>query len=132
MKVIGIIFSLSGGQLIMAVALSTFFLIGCGTICYFLWKKRRDGYLKKYGLPTETDFLRVELNTNLEVNGQHPFRVLTQWKNPVTSDMHIFHSGNIWFDPSKYLEGTKIIVYMERNNPRKYYLDLSFLPKVVT
>jgi hypothetical protein len=126
------VFSLTDGQLIISVALSIFFLIGCGTIYYFLWKKRKDKYLKKYGIPTETDFLRVELNTSLEVNGQHPFRVLTRWKNPVTNDVHIFHSDNIWFDPSKYLEGTKIVVYMERNNPRKYYLDLAFLPKVIT
>ena len=83
-------------------------------------------------MPIETDFLRVELNTNLEVNGRHPFCVLTQWKNPLTNAMHIFHSDNIWFDPPKYLEDTKIIVYMEKNNPKKYYLDLSFLPKAIT
>ena len=132
MKVIASIFSLSSGQLILAGVVVVFFLIGGGTILFMLLKKRRDKYLKKYGIPIETDSLRVELNTNLEVNGRHPFRVLTQWKNPVTNDVHIFHSNNIWFDPSKYIEGTKIIVYIERNNPKKYYLDLSFLPKVTT
>jgi hypothetical protein len=126
------VLSWSDGQLIIAGALLAFFLIAGVTIYYLLWKKRRDEYLKKYGIPIETDFQRVELNTNSEVNGLHPFRVLTKWKNPVTNDVHIFHSNNIWFDPSKYMEGTKIIVYIERNNPKKYYLDLSFLPKVIT
>ena len=118
--------------MIIAGAVLVFFLIIGGTIYYLLWKKRKDKYLKKYGMPIETDFLRVEPNTNLEVNGRHPFRVLTQWKNPLTNDMHIFHSDNIWFDQSKYIEGTKVIVYIERNNPKKYYLDLSFLPKAIT
>ena len=111
MKVMVIIFSWSGGQLIFAGAVLIFFLIISGTIYHLPWKKRKDEYLKKYGISIETDFLRVELNTSLEVNGRHPFRVLTQWKNPVTNDMHIFHSNNIWFDPSTYIEGTKIIVY---------------------
>ena len=132
MRVIAIIFSLSSGQLIIAGAVLVFFLVAGGTIYYLLWKKRREKYLKKYGIPIETDFQSVEINTSLEVNGQHPFRVLSQWKNPVTNDVHIFHSNNIWFNPSKYIEGTKIIVYIERNNPKKYYLDLSFLPKVIT
>jgi len=125
------VFSWSGGQLIIAAALLAFFLIAGGTLYHWLWKKRRHKYLRKYGIPIETDFLRVELNTSLEVNGRHPFRVLTQWRNPITNEMHVFHSNNIWFDPTKYLEGTKIIIYVERNNPEKYYLDLSFLPKAI-
>jgi hypothetical protein len=76
--------SLNNGQLIIAGALLVFFLIAGDAIYYLLWKKRKDKYLKKYGIPIETNFLRVELNTSLEVNGRHPFRVLTQWKNPAT------------------------------------------------
>ena len=50
---------LSNGQLIIAGALLVFFLIAGGTIYYLLWKKRRDKYLRKYGIPTETNFLKV-------------------------------------------------------------------------
>jgi hypothetical protein len=36
--------------------------------------------------------------------------------------------SNLWYDPSGQIDREKITVFMERNNPTKYYVDLSFLP----
>ena len=107
-----------------------FFLIGIGMFLVGGLKNRKEAFLKLHGIPIQTKFQSVELNTALSVNGRHPFRVLGQWQNPATSEVHIFHSNNLWFDPSEYLEGKNITVFIEKNNPKKFYVDLSFLPKL--
>ena len=123
-------FSLWGGSAILGGMGGVFFLIGTGIILAGTMKSRRDEYLRKNGTPIETEYQSVELNTALSVNGAHPFRVLTQWQNPSTSDLHIFKSNNMWFDPSSYIKSKKITVFIEKDNPKKYSVDLSFLPKL--
>ena len=87
-------------------------------------------YLKKRGVPIQTKFQCVEINNSVSVDGVHPFVVLTQWQNPSTSELHIFRSDDLQFDPSDYMKSERITVFIEENNPKKYYVDLSFLPKL--
>ena len=72
------------------------------------------------------------INKSLTVNDRSPFLILTQWLNPATSELHIFESNNIWFDPTNHIKTKKIRVFIDRKNPKKYYVDLSFLPKVAS
>jgi hypothetical protein len=58
------------------------------------------------------------------------YRICAQWTNPVTSEIHIFNSENIWFDPADHINTDEVTVLIERDNPKKYYVDISFLPKV--
>jgi len=94
-------------------------------------RKRADEYLKRNGQQISTDFQSVTLNTSLQVNGRSPFRIFSQWCNPDTSEVHIFHSKNIWFDPTQYIEQKQITVFVYRRNMKKYFMDVSFLPKLV-
>ncbi|SEH70836.1 Protein of unknown function [Rheinheimera pacifica] len=123
-------FSLWGVALILAGMGAVFFLVGAGIIVFIALKGRQDDMLKTSGVAIETQYQSVEQNTALSVNGKHPFRVLTQWQNPATSDIHIFKSNNLWFDPSAYIKQDTIRVFIARGNPAKYYVDLSFLPKL--
>jgi hypothetical protein len=123
-------FSLWGVALILAAMGAVFFLIGAGIILVIALKGRQDKMLKASGIAIETRYQGVEQNTTLSVNGKHPFRVLTQWQNPATSDIHIFKSNNLWFDPSAYIDRETIKVFIAQGNPAKYYVDLSFLPKL--
>lgn len=114
-----------------------FFLIGIGmittgvTIIYRgRLKLREREYLRKYGRPIETDLMSVELNKNYGVNDRHPFRIHTQWQDPITSNIHIFTSDNLWFDPTKYVNKRTITVFIEKGDPKKYFMDISFLPKL--
>lgn len=125
-------FSLWGGSVIVAGLGSVFGLIGGGIIVGRRFIRVRDEGLRRSGTPIETEFQSVQLNTAIEVNGRHPFRVLTQWQNPATSQIHVFHSHNLWFDPTKYLTEKQITVYIQPGNPKKYYVDLSFLPQLAT
>lgn len=123
-------FSLWGGPIFLSGIGAVFFIIGAGIILVGSQKSRKDEFLRKNGTPIETEFQSVEQNTALSVNGKHPFMVLTQWLNPATSELHIFKSNNLWFDPSSFIKTKKITVFIENNNPKKYFVDLSFLPRL--
>ena len=123
-------FSLWGGAVILGGLGGVFFLVGSGIVLASLLKSRKDEFLIKNGMRLETDYQSVEQNTALSVNGRHPFRVLTQWQNPATSELHVFKSNNLWFDPSSYIKSKKITVFIEKNNPKNYFVDLSFLPRL--
>jgi hypothetical protein len=123
-------FNLWFGHLILGGLGSVFFLTGGGIMVAAAMKARQDEYLKTQGTPIETTFQSVELNTSLRVNGRSPFRVVTQWQNPATSKLHVFESENLWFDPTSYIQGNKITVFIKPDNPKKYYVDVSFLPKL--
>lgn len=123
-------FSLWGVAIILAGIGAVFFLTGAGIIVFVRLKSRQDEMLKTSGVAIETQYHSVEQNTALSLNGKHPFRVFTQWQNPATSDIHIFKSNNLWFDPSAYIKQETIRVFIAKGNPAKYYVDLSFLPKL--
>lgn len=90
-------------------------------------KRRRDAFLRSHGIPVETEFLSVEQNTSVFINGSHPYQVLTQWLNPATSEVHLFKSDNLWLSPSSDFKDRKITVWIDGSHPSHYWVDLSFL-----
>jgi len=78
----------------------------------------------------ETAYKGVELNESLRVNGRSPFQIITQSLDPASDTVRIFESENIWFDPSEYIESETIDVFIDPNDPEKYVMDISFLPKL--
>ena len=104
--------------------------IGGGTLLVRRVRAVQHARLKREGQPIETDFQNVQVNTQLAVNGAYPWRIVTQWKNPATGELHLFHSENIWFDPSAHISSKRITVYLDPANQKKYYVDISFLPKL--
>ncbi|HEC12850.1 MAG TPA: DUF3592 domain-containing protein [Acidiferrobacteraceae bacterium] len=124
------LFSLWGAALIVGILGGVFFLVGGGIALTTFLKNRKNEYLRKQGTPISAKFLSVEINRNIRVNRRSPFRVLAQWQNPATSEIHVFKSNNLWFDPTDHIPDRDITVFIERNNPDKYLVDLSFLPKL--
>lgn len=118
------------GVMIIGGLGSVFFLIGFGIFFLKRLKERKIQSLKDTGTRIITDIQSVSINTSYKVNGRSPFVIYSQWKNPATSEIHIFESDNIWFDPTDYIKTREITVLIARNNPKKYYTDLSFLPKL--
>ncbi len=66
------------------------------------------------------------------MNGQSPFRIVTQWQDPATATIHLFRSDNLWFDPTDHIPGESINVYIRPDNPKRYWVDTSFLPKMAS
>jgi len=123
-------FSVWGGAVILAVLGGVFFIIGFGIIIFGVFKQRKQDYLLRRGTRVSTKFQVVSRNTSFEVNGKNPYVISSQWLNPRTKQLHIFESDNIWFDPEGHISVDKIMVYIEPDDPSKYYMDISFLPKL--
>lgn len=123
-------FSLRGASTILGGIGSVFFLVGFSIILLGSLKGKKIEYLRKNGIPIKAKFQSVERNGSLKVNGKNPYQICVQWENPATSEVHVFNSENIWFDPTDHINNDEITVLIEKNKPEKYHVDISFLPKV--
>jgi hypothetical protein len=121
-------FSLWGATVIVGGLGTVFLLIGALLIIVPRMNARADDRLRHEGVPVDADLQSVDLNTTVTVNGRNPFRITAQWQDPTTSRVYVFVSRNIWFDPSKYITGKSVRVFIAQGNPKRYYVDLSFLP----
>ena len=117
-----------GGTLIALGLGSVFFIPSLGFIAYGWRKAGKQDYLRQNGMAVEANFQSVECNHRVLVNGRHPFRVVCNWRNPATQQVHRLESERIWYDPSDYINVSKVRVFVDKQNPRKYYMDISFLP----
>jgi hypothetical protein len=109
---LGLVFALVGGIWLSVVARS----------------KRLNEWLQINGTRVLAQLQGVELNRGLEVNGRNPYRIMAQWLNPATNRIHIFHSENLWFDPRRFVSGPTVQVLIDPNDPKRYHMDVSFLP----
>lgn len=125
-------FSLWGGVLIMGILGGAFFLVGSLMVIVPLIRKGRGAKLRESGQLVTARIQGVEQNTSLVMNGQSPFRIVTQWQDPATAKLHVFRSDNLWFDPTDHIPGESIGVYIRPDNPKRYWVDTSFLPKVAS
>jgi hypothetical protein len=78
----------------------------------------------------KTAFKGVELNQSLRVNGRCPYQIVSQSSDAASNTVRLFQSENIWFDPSEYIKGEVIDVLVDPNDPKRYVMDISFLPKL--
>ncbi|MFH6968050.1 DUF3592 domain-containing protein [Flavobacterium sp. FlaQc-28] len=118
------------GPLIFGILGTVFFLIGFGIILFGILKQRKTQYLRDNGKRIETKFVQVHLNYGMAVNGRNPFQISSQWLNPQTNEMYVFESDSIWFDPTEFIKDNIIKVMIDPSNPKKYYMDISFLPNL--
>lgn len=122
-------FPLWGGATITGGLGAVFFLVGAVMIVLPLRAQKRARYLMAHGTPLQAEVREVALNRAFQVNGRHPWRIVAQWKDPVTADFHVFRSANLWGDPSAHMPGAFVTVFIDGQNPRRYHMDTSFLPK---
>lgn len=93
-------------------------------------RSRRGVRLLQEGVPIEAEIIGVELNQAIQFNGRSPYRIKSQWLDKNTNQVFVFYSDNINFDPSSYIQGETITVYLDKNDPKKYHMDISLLPKI--
>ncbi|MEH6630357.1 MAG: DUF3592 domain-containing protein [Halopseudomonas aestusnigri] len=122
--------SLWFGPLLVSFIGGIFALFGGGMVLYFRLKAKQELYLRRHGSPVVTKLDSIVENTRITYNNRHPYQIFTQWQNPSTGKIHVFKSNNIWYDPSHYIKNNKITVFIDKNNPNKYLVDLSFLPEL--
>lgn len=109
--------------------------LACGGVALgalgMLWaRRRRIRRLRALGCQIEAAFHGVERNFALQIKGRHPFRVIGQWQDPTTAKVYIYRSENLRDDPTDFIHGAKVPVFIDPANPARYYMDLSFLPRL--
>jgi len=98
-----------------------------------VWKvatARKNAWLEQNGRRIQAEFTRVELNTSVRINGTSPYRLVCQWLDPTSNKIHVFHSANIWFDPTDYVPGKTLDVLLDPENPHRYLVKTTFLPEL--
>lgn len=106
------------------------FSIGAGVFVVPLVLARRAAQLRASGTPVQAKIQGVERNTLVSMNGVNPWRVAARWQDPASGEMHVFRSENLWYDPSEQLKRDSVTVYVDPANPKRYAMDVSFLPKL--
>lgn len=117
-----------GPSIVSGLLGAVFTAIPSGILIGRMRRRKLDAWLRQYGQRVATQFDRVERNTSVRVNGAHPYRIFSQGQNPFTAQVEIFHSYNLWSDPSPYVHDRSIDVLIDPNNPKRYWLDTGFLP----
>lgn len=100
-----------------------------GIALFAITKKPNVEKFKREGTSVKAVITEIGLNTLIDINNKSPYKINAQWHDKLNNTVHVFSSENIWFDPSPYVNNDEITVYIMKNNPKKYYMDISFLPK---
>jgi uncharacterized protein DUF3592 len=123
-------FQLWFGVLIVFLLGLVFAAIGLSMIFMRARGRKRAEWLRQHGRRMKTSFKGVELNNSVRVNGRCPYHIVSQSPDPASNTVRVFESENIWFDPTEYIKGETIDVLVDPHNPKKYVMDISFLPKL--
>src|SRR3989344_2970055 len=81
--------------------------------------------LKTAGTKITASIVHLQQITNIKINGRSPYVLHAKAVNPATGQEQIFKSFWLWSDPfTQARAGRGIDVYVDRNNAKKYYLDV--------
>lgn len=104
-----------------------FLLVGLSFVMVKGIKSSQKKRLIANGNRIFADFSDIVANTQIMMNGKHPYNIICHWKNPLDGKLYILKSENVWVNPRSIIESREITsfpVYMDVNNPKKYYISL--------
>lgn len=108
-----------------------FLILGIAFLVYLLLLKKRQKRLISEGNYVLAGISGVQINYNVRVNRKCPYTVECTYQDS-NGTIHIFQSEDIFFDPTNLFTGNMVKVYVDRDNYKKYYVDIdSVLPKVI-
>jgi hypothetical protein len=122
--------SLWAGVLILFGLGTVFSAIGASILYAGRAGLKKKNYLMAYGNAVQTDVQGVDRNTSIAVNGKNPWRITSQWVDPRSNKIRVFHSEDLWFDPVKFVTSKEVTVLLDPKDPKRYYMDVSFLPEM--
>ncbi len=131
--VIGILVLILGIAILEPITIglgSIFFAIGAIAEFLRIRRAKQIAELQQHGILLQAKYQSVERNTTLTVNGKNPYRIVCQWLDPNTNQIHLFYSENYWYDPTPYIDREHFEVRVLPGNFKINYIDTSFLPKL--
>lgn len=116
--VIGVVFGTIGG---------IFLIVG-------IRRDRLDKRLIAEGNYVYADIDCVDYNTMVSINGRHPYIIKCRYYDQYSDITYLYKSRDIRFDPTEILSArgiTQLKVYVSKDNPKQYMVDISELEKRV-
>ena len=103
-----------------------FLIVGITCMTVLCRRRSRNEQLVKNGFYVTARVRDIYPNENVRINGRSPFVLECHYKDPTTGTVHVFKSENIMFYPID-AKDTDIRVYVDPQNPDRYYVDTSNL-----
>jgi hypothetical protein len=96
---------------------------------YFDRKKTKsENIFKTTGRKVEAQILKIDTDMSITVLKKNPYCIDCKWVDPITGKEYNHTIRYVWEDPKILLAGRNCIdVYIDRNDPEKYFIDLLFL-----
>jgi len=108
---------------------SVFGMVGMPMVLGSVLSARKIEWLRENGQVIMTEYQSVVLNQSERRGSQHPYQIVSQWLDPTANKVYVFRSRNLYFNPEKYIQTAQIPVRIDPQNPKKYWMDTSFLPE---
>lgn len=108
---------------------SVFGMVGVPMLLASVFSARKMKWLRENGQVIMTEYQSVVLNQLERRGGQQPYQIVSQWLDSTTNKVYVFRSRNLYFNPEKYIQTQQIPVRIDPQNPKKYWMDTSFLPE---
>ncbi|GEM_PF-2144656 len=91
-------------------------------------RARTSNSFKTTGRKVEAQILKIDIDMETTIMNKHPYYIFCQWADPMTGREYTHTIRYIWEEPRTLLAGRKTIdVYIDRNDPEKYFMDIEFL-----
>lgn len=100
------------------------FLTGMGLILWEIRKQALRRRLLESGLRLNGEVAEIEINRRISSNRRHPYVVKCRCRMPDGTTQSV-HSDSIWHNPQELLPGSFVPVYVDEQNYKRYYVDLS-------
>lgn len=106
--------------------------VACIGLSIMLGRLRRRNLamqLMRHGRAVEARVTDVQDDGLFQVSGHAPYRIVAQWVDPATGEVHIFRSWKVLNDPRVFLRHDHVVVYIDPQRSERHFLDISFLPE---
>lgn len=101
-------------------------LLGVGLALIIIWHRRRQTAKKVVaaGRYVMARIRSISRNDSVTINGVHPYIVECDFTDPDNGIIHTFRSEDLMEDPSPYLNGSEVRVYIDPDSLDEYWVDL--------
>lgn len=99
--------------------------VGIGTAFRAVDKayRRKVQRLLATGKVVDAEITDISEDTEKSMNGRHPIIISCRFVAP-DGRIHLFRSASFWYESYEINPKKKVRVYMDRNNPSDYYVDV--------
>lgn len=115
--------------LALGVFAAVFGGVGFGLLAY---RRRRDELerrIRDRGVRIRADIVDVDCGPDFMEEDNNPWRIQAQAL--IDGKLYRFVSQDLWYDPTPYLDRGQVDVLYLAEDPKRYLMDLSFLPEYV-